>query len=84
MTTWQDLYNDESIATPDWIVGRGERFFADVQERYGPHVADDVFLASLPIDERIRVLETRIAANEARLDELVTRFPALKSVKRGR
>jgi hypothetical protein len=67
------------------VTGHGEGFFAEVEERYGPHVADDVWLASLPLDERIRVLETRVAANQERLDDLVTEYPELKSVpRRGR
>jgi hypothetical protein len=59
-------------------------FFRELEDEYGPHIAGQVRFVSLPIDERIRMLETQIAANQERLDELVTMYPELKSCKRGR
>jgi hypothetical protein len=62
------------------ITGRGEGFFDEVANVLGEDVADEVRLASLPIDERIRVHDHRIAEIDARLDELVDEYPALKSI----
>lgn len=49
------------------VVGRGRAFFEEVAARHGAETADQVFLASLPVDERIRLLEHRNALIEARM-----------------
>lgn len=52
------------------VTGRGGDFFRKVEDRHGPEVADAVRLASLPVDERLRVLRHRVCEIDRRLDEL--------------
>jgi hypothetical protein len=53
------------------VAGYGHTIFDKVEERHGPETADRVRLASLPIDERLRVLRHRQAAIKTRAGELV-------------
>jgi hypothetical protein len=55
----------------DVVSGYGPRFFDRIEERYGREVADQVRLASMPVDVRLAVLRSRQAAIEARAGELV-------------
>ena len=55
----------------DVVAGYGPAFHRAVEERYGPEVADQVRLASLPVDERLPVLRHRQSEIEARAAELV-------------
>jgi hypothetical protein len=64
------------------IAGRGQAFLDKIEAEHGPDVADSVRLAGLPVGERLRVLEHRLAANIGRRDQLLGEHPALKSSRR--
>jgi hypothetical protein len=64
------------------IVGRGDEFFAEVERVHGKQTADACWIASLDHDEirdQLAIVNARIDQNQARLDELVNEWPALKS-----
>lgn len=69
------------------IVGRCcDEFFAEVERVYGKRAADACWVATLTpdeISEQLAIANARIDQNQARLDELVNRYPQLKAYKRG-
>jgi len=64
------------------IVSYDEQYFLDrIAVKHGDEAARAVEQAMLPLDERIAALEKRQREIHARLDELVTEYPQLKSAR---